>query len=150
MLFSVEYSCGNTVYINKFYAAVFSFDENDNMAGMSNVAFASSSLPIDSVAPSKPLNLQGSVISVNQLYIGASADKTINENYTFLSWNPSTDNVGVAGYKIVRNGEHIGTLADTNFTDRFIIQQYVYNYEVIAFDEQIKESSPAQIQIIIN
>jgi len=34
-----------------------------------------------------------------------------------LTWSASTDNVGVAGYRIYRNGNQIGSTASLNYTD---------------------------------
>ncbi|MDD5277478.1 MAG: fibronectin type III domain-containing protein [Methylovulum sp.] len=51
-----------------------------------------------------------------------------------LSWNASTDNVSVAGYKIYRDGAEIGTSATTSFTDTGVIEGVTYNYTVMAYD----------------
>jgi chitodextrinase len=51
-----------------------------------------------------------------------------------LSWSPSTDNVGVAGYRVSRNGVQIGTTAGTTFTDSGLSASIPYAYTVAAYD----------------
>ena len=54
-----------------------------------------------------------------------------------LSWNPSTDNVGVTGYTIYRNGNAVGTTAGANattYTDTTVAPSTTYSYTVDAFD----------------
>jgi chitodextrinase len=51
-----------------------------------------------------------------------------------LSWSPSTDNVGVAGYKVYRNGVQVGTPAGTSFTDTGLSPATQYTYTVAAYD----------------
>ncbi len=51
-----------------------------------------------------------------------------------LSWNPSTDNVGVSGYKIYRGGVQIATSAATSYTDNGLASSTAYSYTVSAYD----------------
>jgi len=51
-----------------------------------------------------------------------------------LSWSPSTDNVGVAGYYLWRNGTQLPTTAMTTFQDSGLTPNTTYTYEVEAFD----------------
>ncbi len=54
-----------------------------------------------------------------------------------LSWNASTDNVGVTGYTIYRNGSSVGTTGGANatsFTDTTAAPSTTYSYTVDAFD----------------
>jgi len=53
-----------------------------------------------------------------------------------LNWQPSSDNVGVAGYTVYRNGAKIGTSAGTvtTFTDTTVSPSSNYTYTVDAFD----------------
>ncbi|MFA5787491.1 MAG: peptidoglycan DD-metalloendopeptidase family protein, partial [Actinomycetota bacterium] len=56
-------------------------------------------------------------------------------NYVGLSWQPSTDNVGVAGYEVFKNGAYIGTTGQTAFEDKTPFgSDIVYTYQVRAFD----------------
>lgn len=58
-----------------------------------------------------------------------------------LAWAPSTDNVGVAGYKIYRDGSQIGTSATNSFIDDTASPSTSYNYTVSAFDAAGNESA---------
>ena len=51
-----------------------------------------------------------------------------------LSWSASTDNVGVAGYRILRNGTPVTTTASTSFSDTGLQPSTTYTYQVIATD----------------
>ena len=49
-------------------------------------------------------------------------------------WSPSTDDVGVAGYRISRDGSPIDTITTTSFTDRGLASSTTYTYAVVAYD----------------
>lgn len=51
-----------------------------------------------------------------------------------LSWSASTDNVGVVGYEIYRNGAQVGTSSTTSFTDTGLSPETTYSYTVKAYD----------------
>lgn len=51
-----------------------------------------------------------------------------------LHWGASSDNVGVAGYRIYRNGSQVGTTTRTRFTDSSLSASTRYTYTVQAFD----------------
>jgi cellulose 1,4-beta-cellobiosidase len=51
-----------------------------------------------------------------------------------LSWSASTDNVGVAGYRVYRNGVQVGTASGTTFTDTGLSAATQYTYTVAAYD----------------
>ncbi|MER7279151.1 fibronectin type III domain-containing protein [Dactylosporangium sp. NPDC000244] len=51
-----------------------------------------------------------------------------------LSWNASTDNVGVTGYKVLRGGTQVGTSATTSYTDSGLNASTAYTYTVRAYD----------------
>ncbi len=51
-----------------------------------------------------------------------------------LSWSKSTDNVGVAGYKVYRNGSEIATVTQVSHTVTGLAAQKSYTFEVSAFD----------------
>ena len=52
-----------------------------------------------------------------------------------LSWNPSEDNIEVIGYDIYRDDTKIATISGTEYTDKNLVPETVYNYKVCAFDE---------------
>jgi len=90
-----------------------------NSLGSATSNNASLALSDDSVAPTAPTALN-------------YADKTATT--VLLIWNPSTDNVGVTGYNLYRDGTLIGTTADLTFTDTGLASSTSYNFTVKAFD----------------
>jgi chitodextrinase len=62
---------------------------------------------------------------------------SVTSNAVTLTWKKSTDNVGVTGYTIYRNGTAVGSTggaAATTFTDATAAPSTVYSYAVDAFD----------------
>lgn len=51
-----------------------------------------------------------------------------------VTWSAANDNVGVAGYRIFRDGSQIGTASATTFDDSGLSPTTTYRYEVAAFD----------------
>jgi hypothetical protein len=86
---------------------------------------ASSGTPSDTVAPSVPGSLVASAASSSQVD---------------LSWNASTDNVGVTGYKLYRNGSFIATATGTSYSDTGLAAATTYTYQVSAIDAAGNES----------
>jgi chitodextrinase len=51
-----------------------------------------------------------------------------------VNWQPATDDVGVAGYNVYRNGTQIAQLSDTTFDDSGLTPATSYAYSVAAYD----------------
>ena len=51
-----------------------------------------------------------------------------------LSWTASTDNIGVTGYNVYRNGVQVGTASGTSYTDTGLSAATAYQYSVTAHD----------------
>jgi chitodextrinase len=62
-----------------------------------------------------------------------------------LMWTASTDNTGVAGYKVYRDGAVIATTSQTVFTDLGRAPSTAYVYEVEAFDAAGNDSPHASV-----
>lgn len=95
----------------------------DAFDAMGNHSVQSASVQVttpDILAPSVPSNLTAAVGS----------------NQVDLSWAASTDDVGLAGYTLYRDGAAYATLgaAETTFTDFFVQNGLTYSYTVDAFD----------------
>ena len=60
-----------------------------------------------------------------------------------LGWNPSSDNIGVAGYSIIRDGDTVATATTTSYSDRGLKRNTTYCYVVKAFDEAGNVSPPS-------
>ena len=85
----------------------------------------------DNSAPSVPSQVVGS---------GATSS-TVD-----LTWAPSTDNVGVTGYTVLRDGAIVGTSATTRFTDSGLTSGRAYKYTVQANDAA-GNTSPASTTV---
>ena len=72
--------------------------QNGNAWVMHMVAFKADPGTPDTTPPSTPTGLTATATSISQIN---------------LTWNASTDNVGVAGYKVFRNGNQIATPTTT-------------------------------------
>jgi chitodextrinase len=96
-------------------------DAAGNISGTASVAFsvATPAPPVDATAPSAPLNVVASAASATQ---------------TSLAWDASTDNVGVVGYKVYRDGTQVGTSNTTSYQDTGLAASTVYSYTVAAYD----------------
>jgi chitodextrinase len=57
-----------------------------------------------------------------------------------LSWTASTDNVGVAGYRIYRDGVQVGNTPQTSYADTGLTASTTYSYAVSAYDGAGNES----------
>ncbi|KAA0810509.1 M60 family metallopeptidase [Bacillus sp. AY2-1] len=64
---------------------------------------------------------------------GLSASN-VTSNSVELKWNPSTDNVGVKEYQVLRDGQLIQTVQGTTFIDQNLIVNKEYKYAVKAVD----------------
>jgi chitodextrinase len=60
-----------------------------------------------------------------------------------LAWTASTDNVGVTGYRVLRDGALVTTTSATSFTDTGLADAKTYEYEVVALDGGGNISAPS-------
>lgn len=58
-----------------------------------------------------------------------------------LSWTASTDNVGVTGYRVYRNGSQVATPTTTTYTDSGLTPSTSYSYTVSAYDAKSNTSA---------
>jgi hypothetical protein len=65
-----------------------------------------------------------------------------------LRWNPSTDNVGVTGYRVLRGGVRIATVSATTYVDTTVSPSTRYRYKVKAFDAA-GNLSPASARLVV-
>ncbi len=57
-----------------------------------------------------------------------------------ITWEPSTDNIGIVAYRIYRDENLVGSSSDTFFKDEKLTPSTVYNYRVSAVDTSSIES----------
>ena len=60
-----------------------------------------------------------------------------------LSWDPSTDDRGVAGYALLRDSVQIATSSSTRYSDASVTPGTSYTYTVVAYDAQGNRSPPS-------
>ena len=75
----------------------------------------------DTQPPTVPTNLAATVVSLSQID---------------LSWDASTDNVGVGGYRIYRNGIYVGSTTETFYRSTGLLPSTKYTCRVDAFDTE--------------
>ncbi len=80
----------------------------------------------DTTAPSIPTHLSGNGFSATQIN---------------LDWVASTDNVGVTGYKVFRDGSQVATSTTTTYQDTGLTPATTYTYTVSAYDAAGNESA---------
>lgn len=73
----------------------------------------------DTTAPSIPGNVAAAAVSPTSVSV---------------TWSPSTDNVGVAGYYVYRDGVQVGQTASASYTDTGLTAETSYSYTVKAYD----------------
>lgn len=84
---------------------------------------------VDTEAPSPPTNLTATPTSATQVD---------------LSWSAATDNVGVTGYDLYRDGSLLATLGTgTTYSDTTVTASTTYTYEVKARDAAGNVSGPS-------
>ncbi len=84
----------------------------------------------DTTPPSVPIGLSANTFSMTEVD---------------LSWVASTDNVGVTGYHVFRNGVQVGAPTGTSFSDTGLTAGTTYNYTVSAFDAAANESAQSSV-----
>jgi chitodextrinase len=105
---------------------VVAFDAAGNQSAPSATAFATT--PADTTPPTAPTNLKGTAVSTSQIN---------------LTWTAATDNVGVAGYHVFRDGgaTPIAAVIGTSFSDTGLATGSTHTYTVSAFDAAGNESA---------
>jgi chitodextrinase len=89
---------------------------------------ATTTVSADTSPPSAPAGLQATAVGATSVS---------------LSWSAATDDVGVAGYRVIRNGSQVGTPSGTSFTDTGLQPSAGYTYAVVAVDAAGNASDPS-------
>jgi cellulose 1,4-beta-cellobiosidase len=82
----------------------------------------------DPTPPSTPSSLKLVVAGTSQLA---------------LDWSPSTDNVGVTGYRVYRNNALVATASTTQYLDSGLAAGVSYSYKITAIDAAGNASQPS-------
>ncbi|WP_230632711.1 fibronectin type III domain-containing protein [Paenibacillus athensensis] len=108
------------VYNMKNTAITVDFSDGQRVTAQPNSFNTDNGVHImDTIAPSTPTNV--SVLRKSS-------------NYVDLTWTASTDNRGVAGYEVYRNGVKVGTTSTTSYHDTGLSATTAYSYTVKAKD----------------
>ncbi|MBI5641100.1 MAG: SUMF1/EgtB/PvdO family nonheme iron enzyme [Nitrospirae bacterium] len=99
--------------------AVAAVDPSNNVSARSSEVCETTQVVVDTQAPTVPVGLSATVVSPYQIDI---------------SWNPSSDNVGVAGYKVFRNGPEALSIIGSWISDTGLNPATQYCYQIAAFD----------------
>jgi chitodextrinase len=114
----------NTTY----HFRVISKDQSGTTHTSNDFTFATPQA-VDNIPPTAPTVLTAIVISSTQIN---------------LSWGASSDNVGVTGYRVYRNGSAIYTGTQTFYPDTGLAPSAKYTYTVTAFDAAGNESEHSE------
>ena len=110
----------NTAAPSSAYSyTVKAFDANANLSAAGNAVNVTTPALVDTQAPSVPTGVVKSATT---------------DTATTISWNASTDNVGVAAYLVLRNNVQIASTAATSFNDSGLSPSTTYSYTVRARD----------------
>ncbi len=124
-IFCNDHSIGMTEELSYTYSLisigtysfyVVAYDQAGNKSGESNI------VTVTDVDDERPT-------TVTDLTIISRTDTLL-----LLSWKPSSDNVGVVGYKVFRDNIEIGTSDNTSYSDDNLVPGRQYTYTVIAYD----------------
>jgi chitodextrinase len=112
--------------------SVDAFDQAGNRSERSISVFLNIA---DNQSPSTPSGLSASIVGTFQVE---------------LSWNPSSDNVEVIGYSVLRNGISIDTVTGTTltYTDSSVSPNVEYTYTIAAFDQAGNHSTESDPVIV--
>ena len=115
--------------------AVDAYDQAGNHSTLSPTVGVTTNAAPDITPPSIPTSLTAVEDSVPQV---------------LLNWGASTDNIGVTGYSIMRDGTVIGTVSGSTLTysDATISPSSTYSYTVDAFDQAGNHSAPSNTAVI--
>jgi len=94
-------------------------DAAGNASGQSAAASAATLAGPDTMPPSAPTGLTGRALTPAQIQ---------------LTWNASTDNIGVTGYTVYLNDVALATIATTSFRQSGLTPGTTYTYRVSATD----------------
>ncbi len=113
----VTYTDSSVAASTSYSYSVRALDAEGNLSVDSNPVIA---VTPDFAPPSAPTGLTA---------IAAASGAEID-----LTWTASTDNVGVTGYQIIRDGSYLDTTVSTQYADATVTPVSTHTYSVIAID----------------
>ena len=100
---------------------------NTATAVLDSGSVACSGAPADTLSPTNPANLSASALDSHTVH---------------LTWTASTDNVGVTGYRVYRDGVYLKTIPPmTSYDDTTVLPDTMYSYRLKAVDADGHQSN---------
>ena len=127
---STSYSFTGLTCGTSYTLGVAAYDAAGNVSGTATVSQSTSACP-DTQPPSAPTGL---------------ATGSVSQSSVTLSWSASTDNVGVAGYRLFLNGSQVGTSTSTSYAFSGLVCGVSYTLAVAAYDAAGNVSGTATAQ----
>lgn len=121
-----------------YYFSATAYDTASNESTLSDeeislILSAGGSVTLTSlIPPSVPGNLQATYVTQTRVD---------------LSWDASTDDIGVNGYKIFRDNVQIAVQTKTTYSDTNLTAGAVYSYEVLCYDVSGNESARSALSV---
>jgi chitodextrinase len=122
---------GDQVVAVVTFTVIGSGSSNVNFAGTSALIRASDTANILSVKNNGTYTVSDTTAPSTPTGLGSPSH---NETTINLAWTASTDNVGVTGYKIFRDGNQVGTSNTPSYSDTGLTVNTTYDYKVSAYD----------------
>jgi len=122
-----SYTDAGVVAGSLYSYTVAAYDASQNISNRSTSTAIT--ISVDTDIPSVPANVSAQQVSAT----GAK-----------LSWATSTDNVGVAGYQVYRNGIKIASAGGPSYADTKLVKGMNYVYKIAAYDAAGNISTQSQ------
>ena len=88
--------------------------------------------PADTTPPTPPTGLQTTSVTSDSIS---------------LAWSPSSDNVGVVAYKVLRDGTEVATVSGVTYLDAGVAPDGRYQYQIVALDAAGNSAASAQLAV---
>jgi eukaryotic-like serine/threonine-protein kinase len=99
--------------------AVIAVDGSNNLSPASPIVVVATLSAPDTAPPTVPTGLRST---------GRTPSAVV------LAWNPARDNVGIAGYAVLRDGRQIASVVQPGYSDTGLTAATAYQYSVRAYD----------------
>jgi chitodextrinase len=101
-----------------------------------NISQPSNTLPVSTQADATPPTPPGTPTATS-----------VTASQAGLSWAPSTDNVGVVGYQVLRGGSVIASVSGTSYTDTTVAPSTSYTYQIAGYDAAGNTAASGTLQV---
>ncbi len=132
---ALSYPDATVVASTTYSYQVVAKDLAGNQSAPSSAAVVTTPAPPDTEAPSVPTGVDAVATS---------------STHVDVTWAASTDNVGVTGYDVLRDGAVIASLPGTalSYPDATVVASTTYSYQVVAKDLAGNQSVPSSAAVV--